>query len=99
MAGNSKSKAAAEDLRQRLEKWRQDREDANRDIQYYLTRIGNAIEIHVAILALLVPMLVVIFCQILASMSEKWVAWRQWAVFSAVSSWQKTFGEYLGEFG
>ena len=39
---------------------------------------------------------------ILASASEKWVAWRQWAVFSAVSSWQKTFttpGEYLGEFG
>ena len=76
--------------------------NGSRDIQYYVTGIGNAIEIPVAILARLVPMLVVNFCQILASASEKWVAWRQWAVLSAVSSWQKTFttpGEYLGEFG
>ena len=45
---------------------------------------------------------VVNFCQNLASASEKWVAWRQWAVFSAVSSWQKTFTtpvEYFAEFG
>ena len=35
-----------------------------RDIQYYyVTGIGNAIEIPVAILARLVPMLVVNFCQ------------------------------------